>query len=254
MQAATDMSSMSFMNLSYTYGNSVIYSEYYGLITVGGQGTNGVLKTIQRLDINALFVNNDYDWNKTFDGWKCCNDMNQNRFIASSVLVPCTSFNDNGEKERLFVIGGWNEDDLSCGEVYDFRRDQWNEISNLNHARYEAGICYDQQREYIFIGGGYSWNCNKIIQNCEYYDINKNKWYQDLPKTKLEHREIPMIWIENNNLLSITSIVGDGIEYIDLRCDNKEWTVVYEKGMLMQQLFGEFISNNDNELVHRFLH
>ena len=165
--------------------------------------------------------------------WIYASNMNKARFIASSVLVPCHDTPsmelDNNQKEKLFVIGGWNRHDLINGEVYDFRYDEWTEIKSVNYGRYEAGIYYDFNKNHIYLGGGYSWDENKQIPYFEYYNIDKNIWYKDLPPTKLKHRQIPMIWMENNNLLSITSIIAQGIEYIDLRCNPKQWTVIYKR-------------------------
>ena len=59
----------------------------------------------------------------------------------------------------------------------------------------------------------------------DYYDLAKQKW-TSCGQTIDRYRSCPILWIENRDLLYIAGNgeSGFGVEYIDLRTTNKEWS------------------------------
>ena len=94
-----------------------------------------------------------------------------------------------------------------------------------------AGICYDNYTQSVYVGGG-----GKIserskdysaLSRVQSYDLNVGKW-KVLPLTVMEHRNYPIMWVDesNHNLLFIGSVFQNGLEYIDLRDDERRWKCV----------------------------
>ena len=131
---------------------------------------------------------------------------------------------------NLFVIGGYsvNCDPLRYTQSFNFDKKEWINLQYIPwpHARACAGICNDNDNK-IYIGGGHT---DYDIYSVPYYDINKNKWFCDIPNTNILHEDYPSMWIENGgDLLYIASITGNGIEYIDLRDNSRKWIIMYRK-------------------------
>ena len=53
-------------------------------------------------------------------------------------------------------------------------------------------------------------------KKCEYYDINKNRWYE-MKDTEATHNNWPVLWMENANILNIASTSQFVFEQMDLR-------------------------------------
>eukprot|EP01084_Bolivina_argentea_P200497 342852_1 len=190
------------------------------------------LYSIARNTMNVLSFNDDIS-----DNWKWETQSNNliNSFginrkrigFMSSVIVR----NDMNE-ERLISVGGGNGDTNSgtgvkyC-DLYDIDNDKWIKLSDMNFARHRTGIYHDKWTQRIYIGGG-----NGAERKIEFYDLNKNKWYFDkkmMPYTTMKHNVYPIIWNQDGHLLYIASVKANGVEFIDLRQDNKKWNVVYDK-------------------------
>eukprot|EP01084_Bolivina_argentea_P069654 126695_1 len=110
-------------------------------------------------------------------------------------------------------------------------------VSSINQGRIEAGVTFDKYRNCVYVVGGYDFDTIGSLNKSEYYDINKNKWY-NLPDTHKHHDYYPMVWIEDN-LLYVTSTNNTIIECIDLRV-NRSW-IKFRSGQ-MGNIFGSFNS------------
>eukprot|EP01084_Bolivina_argentea_P229051 386683_1 len=194
--------------------NVLIYnneqSSHHGLISIGGTDT------LYYLPFNALNISYDA-WK-----WKEITSMSEDKELVSCVMI------DNC---KLCVIGGVSPDNvLNCMEIYDLQQNKWrykDEIDSMSQHRCAAGIFYDKEKSQIYIGGGmYSVNYEDgliEVAECivEFYDVYKNKWFQNLPDTLYKHPWNPNVWIEHNNILNIVSVNGEYIEWIDLRINDK---------------------------------
>jgi len=86
------------------------------------------------------------------------------------------------------------------------------------------------------VGGG-----NGAERKIEFYDVNKNQWYFDrdnIPLTNEKHNVYPIIWLQEGHRLYIASVKANGVEMIDLRQENRKWSVVYDS---LDPLFGTHI-------------
>ena len=113
--------------------------------------------------------------------------------------------------------------------------------------QYGAGSFYDKYNQLIYIGGGdtsrSSYNQNDSAK-IEYYNIDKDKWY-DIKSPKYRYRHTPKVW-KIHNVLYIAGGIQKGwdsraekvgIECIDLRSNKKLWTELCPKICSFQQLF-----------------
>eukprot|EP01084_Bolivina_argentea_P014373 26836_1 len=136
----------------------------------------------------------------------------------------CAALIDNSNK--LIVIGGscGYGDDTNIVELLDINNCKWIEVENRKTAALDPGVFYDDLNDLVYVGGGYSGDSGAAVKFVECLDLEKNIW-NSLPDTILRHDMNPLMWIEENNLLYIMSIAGNGIEYIDLR-ENDSWNVI----------------------------
>eukprot|EP01084_Bolivina_argentea_P050829 93486_1 len=210
--------------------NFLIYSDQYGLISVGGLEGYGFSDNMYKLS----FSNTAYrEGNMNKWKWKRINSkLNDRRSLTTSIMIK--SQNNYQINEKLVIIGGYHYKSLSSVEIYDFAIEQ-NEygtkcaqLSSLNVARRKCGACYNSMYQRIYVCGGHGNNI-KTGHHFEWYDIVKNKWFELKKNTTNRHQNYPVVWIDNNknnydviinqskNVLCIASI--NGIEYFDLRED-----------------------------------
>eukprot|EP01083_Nonionella_stella_P083974 232293_1 len=197
------------------YGQSIVWS-----------GKQQCLYSITRYHLHRFSL---HDWK-----WETPNDqqlltpfaVRPRRGFMSSVIVT----NDLNQ-ERLISVGGGAIESDSNGvkycDLYDIEKDEWMTIADLNYGRHRAGVYHDKWSQRLFIGGG-----NGAERKIEYYDLNKNKWYFDkcnIPLTRRKHNIYPLIWNQDGHLLYIASIKANGVEFVDLRQENRRWNVVYDK-------------------------
>ncbi len=69
------------------------------------------------------------------------------------------------------------------------------------------------------------------------------------------HGHYPVMWLDNtSNLLFVASVYQNGIEYLDLRCDNRTWNVVkmFNSNQTLHNLFGcRMLSTRHRDVVSR---
>eukprot|EP01084_Bolivina_argentea_P235605 396422_1 len=231
-------------NLMYNlYGNNLLYSSTYGLLSIGGDSTrfsrsNHCYKL--SFDFNGDFNQKQWKW-KTF-----CNpyDVGQKTHVSSCLV---TDYNDRN-KEIIVVCGGYHTNKyINEIQSFDLYTNKWNKLSDLNVGRCEAGIYYDIYDNKIYIGGGDS--KMGALHDVEYLDMNKNKCFSIEP-TRMQHDNYPLLW-RQAQLLCIASVGvrSNGFEWIDLR-EGKTWKVVYFPGSnkSLSLLFGQEVPSNKGVL------
>ena len=116
---------------------------------------------------------------------------------------------NNRSREFIFVGGGWHNGVLNTSQVYNWDRNEWIKLSNLNVKQNAAGIRYWENEERIVLVGGFN---KESYYYAEYFDFKQQKWY-DLPKTQYKHRYKPAVWIKNkgdfNNPGSLSSSISN---------------------------------------------
>ena len=164
--------------------------------------------------------------------------LNNHRYCPSSVMID--------KYDKLMVVGP--SENKNC-ELYDINKNEWKFLTHSSYGRFGPGLYYDATQNKAYLGGGFS-SYNKYT---ECYDFEKNIWHsQIIPITTFEHKWCPLIWMEDNNLLFISSIPGkvddaspQSQEFIDLR-ECKKWNVVYSKDLLHEMFGVEFKLNEEN--------
>ena len=216
-------------------GNDIVFSNKYGLISVGGDQPNAIYNlSFQSINYDELFNNdNNYQLYGAWQ-WNRVGNLRKGRRWTSSVLI-----NHNGNDEKLFVVGGYDSNNHNrmrgSFEIINFVTTdsidhEYSHCHNINVPRAEAGICYDKHSENIYIGGGTNpyygdfeyWRDAECSMEC--YNLTKMKSYSKYPDTKYKHKCYPLLWKdEAANILNIASIKNEYIEWIDLRLHNKTW-------------------------------
>ena len=75
--------------------------------------------------------------------------------------------------------------------------------------------------------------------NAEWYDFEKNQWFDDLPHIGYKVDYYPTMWLQTRNVLFYACASADCLQWIDLRV-NKRWNTVYGKGKNRGSLSGTF--------------
>eukprot|EP01084_Bolivina_argentea_P087800 158561_1 len=186
-------------------GLSCVMNANNSIIGIGGY-YDGYSNQIYELSLNEKILQ-----------WKSLANMQTNRYDCTSIMI-----NNN----TLMVIGGLcNDTQLSSVELYDFNSNKWSYCDSISFPRFGASAYYVQQLNKVYIGGACSHNMKNqtnASKRIEYYDIYKNKWYDDIYETNMSHLDKPLIWFNGINLLHIATITS-GIEFMDLRNGNKKW-------------------------------
>ena len=184
--------------------NKLIYSKYYGLLSVGGTKAGTATDEILQLQLNNIDDISYNDWN-----WKCIAKMEQ-----KLKNVNCCMINDR----TMFVCGGVKSTNSDSKEVkiYDFEICEWIPLRQSKYARSDCGILFDKFDKKIYCVGGNESSFG--INKCEYYDLEQNQWFR-LPNTTQKHGNKPLLYKHpnNKNILIIASCITNCIETYDLR-------------------------------------
>ena len=200
------------------WGNCIVWSNKRGLYSIGGKN---VEKRIYHL---VNFGEIDETWNETI------------KSMDIPKIWTSATFFDNDDK--LIIVGGYPEtmryltDDVV---IYDFNTKKWQKGKSCINRKGGSGICYDKNSSNIYVCGG----TKDGYKIAEYYNIEKNQWYQ-LPDMNKGSNWYPAVW-KTNNLLYIASIFEGSkrsisasdqhsiIEFIDLRASgiDHKWSIQY---------------------------
>ena len=216
-------------------GNSLLYDEHYGLISMGGyKGLVNMGHNVGPDDMtDEVYVLNMNDVSGEEWKWEPLPNMQKKRCLASSLMIPLS----NGT-QKLVRVGGFQEKpekeyklDI---EMYDFGAQKWTFAAQSERLRGAGvGVCYCDIRDTVYVIPG-SWSS----EITEFYDIHKNKFYNFVP-TNHNHswRGDVTLWKDemNDNLLYVASHWKGCMEFIDIRCDWK-WTTLYQRGKGTQSL------------------
>eukprot|EP01084_Bolivina_argentea_P078923 143231_1 len=205
----------------------LLQSSIHGLIALGGD-----TKKVQFLNWNKL--NNKFEWND--NGIK---SMNEKRINHKAVFLENHS--------KIFTCGGNTA--TYTGEIYDFKKNKWKKIKNMNMHHSCFGIYYDKNRNYVYSLASYSGH-----KKCEKYDFHKNEWYY-LPNVNYKHRWHPVVkMMDNNNVLMIT---GDFYKY---NKDQKDWghseyldlrDNTFKKWKIINKDISKALQFKDNDYYHQ---
>ena len=178
------------------YANSVIYSDRYGLFSIGGKDrvnnyyyNAGKIRNVYNLNLNGIELGaNNWKWEEYKPLLGPSSDS------AAAMIDGDTKLINIDQNVRM----------------YSFDKNEWIQVNPCKDSTYGPGICYEQFTERIYITG---WR-----KKFSYFDINKNVWYV-LPKTTKDHGYKPLVWKLNRYLLYIASMKADCVEFIDVRMD-----------------------------------
>ena len=177
---------------------NLIYSAKYGIIRIGGYHQSAIS--------HLQFNNDDIKWKEIMK-------MGRSRGLSSAVMI-----NEN----KIFCCGGYVGAYKNFTEIFDLENKKEIKLKQMTHKRCRVGIYKDEHEENkIYIGGGkiaYSKGSNKF----EYYDLNKNNWF-NLGDTNGTHGCNPIIWKDDPNIINIASVWSKQFEKMDLR-ENK-WNI-----------------------------
>eukprot|EP01084_Bolivina_argentea_P201880 345012_1 len=213
------------------YASYSIYSNIYGLISVGGRSLSGhhPLSSFEVLTAKILHRKDDdlkEESNETsVMTWNICSKQQRMQKVRST--PSCCMLGD-----KLFVCGGTNDDyddiqskypSLKSCEVFSNGTKSWSFLSNMNKEYDAAGICTIDKGKKIAIAVDY---------HAEVYDSYKDKWIS-IANMNGKHSSYPLLYVNaNQNCLVIIGNDGTSkniskwgdIEFIDLRCNSKSWT------------------------------
>eukprot|EP01083_Nonionella_stella_P015181 42483_1 len=185
---------------------SSAFSRQFGLIAIGNTIEDG--PRFQKLAFNSNTYKQQYHWK-----WNILNN------IPSTSVMNCSCLTFDNQ----FVVV--SNTDIA---MYNLETNQWND--NLSQSLYlkdNCGLVYDNVSGMIYAGGGMSQRYHeRLSANIEYYNVAKDKWFNDLPETWMSHAVYPVLW-KDHSILYIASSYNDGAEYLDLRENAKMWTRVY---------------------------
>lgn len=106
----------------------------------------------------------------------------------------------------IYIVSGKNENHLivnSC-ERYDIINNSWKKISNCIHPRFASLLISDNYNKKLFLFGGRFGNNNKMVEEIEEYDIERNTWKVVTLKNKINWKPVEIsagIQISKNMLL-----------------------------------------------------
>ena len=191
-------------------GHFPIWSNNSGLLLIGGESGG----------ITQITFNGD-----TFE-------TNLNIKFRDPMMHPSAlvSTNKSGN-EMLFICGAIKQRRKIVGQccLYDFKEDEWRNLSDMKHGRECAGITgWYERGNKVIVGGGYGqWANGQVVEE---YDIIKNEWTV-LPLLNEPHKKYPALVTSNNILLCFGG--GDyqdrdlgAIELYDPRDSVNKWIFV----------------------------
>ena len=195
-------------------GASVLYSNKYGLIEIGGYSKQCF--SLLPFNNKSLALN----W-ENIDKWS-----KPRGYIASSFI----------NEDLIICCGGFKNGYVDCADIYNLKQKKWIKISDMKQARCRSGIYVDKiNKQRVFIGGG---KIRVPMKKFECYDINKNIWTL-LSDTIGYHCADPLIWMDNPNIINIISSFCKIWEQMDLR-ENK-WKI---KTGFFDNPFGKAVKSN----------
>eukprot|EP01083_Nonionella_stella_P010320 29419_1 len=202
----------------YLHGNELIFDHKFGLLCVGGQDDEGYVLN----DIYNLKLENEWD------EWKWSKLTNLDVGVSKA---SCCMLHYPGKK-HLFIVGGQTSliGAQNRTQMYDLDANEWHFGQNSMISRFEGGIYYDRYMQKVyFCGGKDKDDSNKITQHHEYYDIQRNVWLDtNIPFINLGTK--PLIWTEGDLLYTANFLnYGFSVQFIDIRKDNKQWSVQEHK-------------------------
>ena len=222
--------------------DATVYDDEYGLLSfIGGyENSNDSLCSLS-------FTSNEYQQQNNWKWQKFGGTAPNSKRIESSCVIMKTDDN----KKKLFVCGGWNG--RESADIFDFAENKWSSIEGDSDAA-DSGICYDQSKQRIFVGGGRAIYKNESrCRMVQLYDLSQNEWY-NLPKTWNNYWCEPIMWVSENdhNLLFIGSEMGNCLEYIDLRENERKWKVIRceQIGQSLADFFGLETFKNRHSLFN----
>ena len=224
--------------------NNPVYSKKYGLIILKNIGGN-----IGFLDL----TDNGYNDTQFELKWKVKelpDDLNMKWLIPPSYQLI-----DQNET-KLFLINSRVK-----GRTYADKR-AW--IYNLDNNECEIladnpfpvqyGSIYfniNNKPDTILLGGGHGKDSMKIVHS---YNLYKNEYIDDLPRTKHPYKTLPKLWQDKNGVIHICTTYHLKspnqifYEWIDPRQDNKKWTINNNVNSLIQKVFPK---ERNHEIDHR---
>ena len=191
-------------------GGYSLFDDKYGLLYIGGIGSE-VNNEIYNLSFKGNQFSDVYRWN-----WdsvtSLCDEVPFTNFAAVMINSGV-----NTDTYKLIICGGDVDKQKSKKvNMYDMNSAKWTELEEMRFGREKPGIYWARHQQRIFIGSD-----SKI----EYYDIFKGKW-MTLATTWNMYTHYPNIWMENENLVYISSNSLHAIECVDLRMDLAKNVVV----------------------------
>ena len=120
---------------------------------IGGEGTNGVLKTTEF-------------YNTTINNWTKSTPMIEKRCGHSAVAF----------RQQIYVIGGCNEDNdygLHSAEKLDTTIRQWTSISSMEVPRFDFSCAINGHKLYCFGGD------NATEPSVVYFDLYNKIWVEE---------------------------------------------------------------------------
>eukprot|EP01084_Bolivina_argentea_P238585 400826_1 len=231
-------------NLPYVkYCHDLVYSNEYGLITIGG------LKRFTDDGDATMFLNLNLYQSDLDIEWKWHKFAKMPNVHACGVGVILQS----QQKEKGIMVFGGRDNATKGGQYtkdvdfYDFETSKWFELASFNGSgRTDHGKYCDINNGYVYMCCGSSLG-DSFLKECEYYNINKNYWYS-LPNTNFGHTD-PVVWKQDNRLY-VVSKLNNGMEWLDLRTN--KWNYPKQRTTMFDwfDLNPITMRENQNNTIH----
>ena len=226
-------------------GNNLIFDEHIGLISIGGGPSRYPTST------NLLLLPWKDEklpkWN-----WKHLPSLSFPRGLSASVMLENNKFMVISGISGTYGYGAYHSQ--NSVEIYDLNLKHSKLTSGLNRARFCAGVCYDDNKKRVYLGGGvcgYNGNDNHYVES---YDTEKDKWYASIPKTLKPHKTFPIVWTQNDgDLLFIASLDSEVVEFLDLRVYGRGWNIMLDGTNNKDSLLNVPGSNEYPSITYRLL-
>lgn len=88
------------------------------------------------------------------------------------------------DSNRLFICGGVNfemNSVVSHAKIYNISQEKFTTLASMSMIRFNFPVLHYQNRIYVTGGRGYGTNEVAIMNDCEYFDLDKLKWVQMSP-------------------------------------------------------------------------
>ena len=204
------------------YAN-IIYSQRYSTLYALGSSVSSQ-PSIAKLNMNIDRKN--MEW-KTIDNGRIetrtsCILVEKDYDEQILVFETIRFHNTSGDEDSIHSkVKQYNLNDDTVSEL---------KVMGSFPTRHNNGILYDGMDKRVYIGGGHAIGCTTqeiAAHSVVCMDLVKMKWFDAeryIPKTLLNHDHYPILW-KDGDLLYIASVKGEGIEWIDMRDDNRKWNM-----------------------------